>query len=271
MPNYKKEIRSGDVIEIEFYFSPRKIGKSIPRSKNINLTASQQIEANFRRARKNLSRLINANFNKRDMHITLTYRDAPSSIEEAQKLQAKFTRRLRKKRRDLKLPELKWIAVTEGGHDEEFIKKHKRLNDHDPRIHHHMIISGGVTLEALQEMWEYGVIIVSMLSSEGDYTGLAHYITKEPMERHKKRWSQSRNLVKPKVTIKEIMNPRYDIKAPKGYTVRVKETYYSELTGTTQYLKAIRNGGVDVAEGKGLLKKLDKVPEKRTTKERARK
>ncbi|MHC1694634.1 MAG: hypothetical protein AB9835_05015 [Eubacteriales bacterium] len=261
MPNYKVEHISGDIYEAELFFSPRKRGKQIPRSKNINLTSAQQQEVNLRQARKKLSRLINTNFTKKDMFITLTYRDEPDS-DEAKKDLPRFVRRLRLQRRNMKLPDLKWIAVTEGGHDEEYIKTHKHLHDHDPRLHHHVIISGGVSLEALQEMWEHGTIIASMLSSEREYTGLAHYITKEPKEKHKKRWSQSRNLEKPKVVVKEIKSPRHEFKAPRGYVVLVQELYVSEMTGVSQYMKAIRRGGVDIALGKEALEKDDPSPKR---------
>jgi hypothetical protein len=226
MPNYKKEIRSGDVYEAECYFSLRERGKELKRSKSINLTTAQQVEVNHKQAQKKLSRLINTNFCKRDMFITLTYRNEPD-FEEARKDLSRFIRRDRLYRRKAELPELKWVAVTEGGHDEEFIKKHKRLHDHDPRLHHHIIISGGVSLEALQGMWEHGVVIVAMLSSEGDYTGIAHYITKEPKEKHKKRWSQSRNLDKPKETVKQIKSPHHELHVPKGYKELVRELYSS--------------------------------------------
>lgn len=42
MPKYRKKIRSGDVYEVEEFYSPRTIGKKYERGRNENLTSEEQ-------------------------------------------------------------------------------------------------------------------------------------------------------------------------------------------------------------------------------------
>ncbi len=238
MPQYRKYIYSGDVLEVEEYFSPRKAGKTLPRGRNKNLTREQQAEWNLIRARKNLARLINTNFGEGDLFISLTHRKAVSE-EKGKKELSKFFRRVREYRKRHKLPELKYIGVTECG----------ELG----REHHHVVMSAH-DIEHISKLWKLGRVITSKLEPGGDYTGLANYITKETAERYKNRWCASRNLEKPRVVRREVMRKaaesrRNSLKAPKGYTVVMFNRYFSYETGEMLYLKAIRNGGYDYAFG----------------------
>lgn len=236
MPYYRTLIYSGDVLEIEQYFSPRAAGKIIPRGKNLYLSSEQQKEQNERNAKKVLSRELNANFGKGDIFATLTYAGNQPTEAQAQADMKKYVRRVRLYRRKKKLPELKYIWVTEGPDEAE-----------DHRIHHHLVMSA-MPLDDVLQFWEHGRVIVSRLDPGADYTGLAHYITKQSSRGvHKKRWSQSRNLKKPIVVRKEVKRHGL-IKAPKGYKILQQELYASDVTGEIQYVKAIRIGGADYAE-----------------------
>jgi len=232
MPVYKTEYFSGDVYEAEIYFSPRVAGKNIPRGKNQNLSSEQQLERNLRNAQKKLSRLINTNFGFGDIFITLTYAEEPEETG-AQKMMKKYIRRIRNLRRKNGVPELKYIAVTESG---------------DKRIHHHIIMSR-LDYEAAIGLWDHGRVIISRMDQEVDYTGLAHYITKDTRKQSGKRWSQSKNLDKPKVVRKEVKRPKAKLRIPKGYKEIVREHYASEQLGEMQYLKAVKLGGMDYALG----------------------
>ena len=75
------------------------------------------------------------------------------------------------------MPPLKYVAVTESK---------------DKRLHHHIVINK-MDMEKVIDLWKHGRVIVSRLEPEGDYTGLANYITKESGESKGKRWKQSRN------------------------------------------------------------------------------
>jgi len=229
MPHYKTSIYSGDVLEIEEYFAPRPAGKYISRRNNENLTTAQQQEINRVQAQKKLSRLINCNFTKGDAFITLTYAKIEDE-ENSRKEMGKFLRRLRGYCRKNNLPELKYIAVTES---------------EDARLHHHMVLTA-LPLDAIIDCWICGRVIASRLSPEGDYAGLARYITKDS-KKEGKRWSQSRNLKKPRVVRKEIKRASGILKPPKGYRVIQQHFYVSDATGKSQYLKAIKINGYDYA------------------------
>ena len=238
MPYYRKYIYSGDVVEIEECFSMRKVGDRISRGKNNNTTSEQQHERNYRNAMKNLSRIINANFTKKDIFITLTHKDNVPE-PEAKKAFDRYLRRVRTYIKKHKLPDLKYVAVIEW---------------EKTRTHHHIILNS-ISLDTAIELWDKGRVIVSKLDTEQDYTGLARYIVKEKKgkfdEKQKKRWSQSRNLAKPKVVRKEIIRGGKLINPPKGYKLLVREFYQSDVTGESQYVKAIRIDGIDIAQGKG--------------------
>ena len=64
-----------------------------------------------------------------------------------------------------------------------------------------------------------------------------------------KAWNGSRNLEKPRETVVEVAKSR-KLRAPKHYRVVEEISYYSEMTGFTRYMKAIRIGGEDYGEGK---------------------
>ena len=238
MPYYETKIYSGDVVEIERYFSIRKAGERINRGKNNNTTTEQQTERNYRNAVKILSRTINANFTKQDTFITLTHKIAVSE-EDAKKAFKAYIRRVRAYIKKHKLKELKYVAVIEW---------------EKTRTHHHIILNS-ISLDTAIAIWDKGRVIVSKLDTEQDYTGLARYITKEKNykaeEKQKKRWSQSRNLAKPKVVRKEIVRGGKLINPPKGYKLLVREFYQSDVTGESQYVKAIRLDGLDIAQGEG--------------------
>ena len=81
-------------------------------------------------------------------------------------------------------------------------------------------------------------------------TRLASYITKENIKKNAKRWSQSRNLIKPKIKIEEVSESKRHraLKVPKNYTrILYTENFFEEI-GWVRYLKAVKNGGEDYGE-----------------------
>ncbi|MBP5581342.1 MAG: hypothetical protein J6X85_06085, partial [Ruminococcus sp.] len=92
----------------------------------------------------------------------------------------------------------------------------------------------------------------SRLEPNGEYTGIAHYITKEPRKAHKKRWSQSRNLEKPVVEYEEICRKELDddFEAPKGYREVYSVTRYLDECGLYRYAKYIKYGKIDLGMGR---------------------
>ena len=239
MPKYRKKIWAGDVYEVEEFYSPRTIGKKYERLLRGNLTTEEQQKRNLEIARKKLTRTINANFGAADYFLTLTY-DGATEAAAAKKKIANFFRRLKRWRLKNGQGDLKYISVLET----------------KGRCHHHVILNGlmGLSLkeawEILFNLWGEGYIFLKRLKKSQEDTRLANYITKENIKKNAKRWSQSRNLQKPKVKIEEVAEHKTHrpLTVPKNYIrLLYTENYFSEI-GWVRYLKAIREGGEDYGE-----------------------
>lgn len=171
-------------LEVDIYPVYEKQKGRGPRRKP---TSEVQERLNQRNSERKLVRLLNTNFTNRDIRFDLTYADKhlPDTPDEALRELQNFFRRVKRARAKLLLPELKYIAVTEYGEEEG-------------RIHHHLIMSGGVDITILAELWGRGYTTAKPLQFDDEgIIGLAVYLTKESAL--KKRWSCSRNLKRPEV------------------------------------------------------------------------
>ena len=231
MPYIQVEIISGDVYECTQAFSTR-FGKKDARKKKAIKSSEKQKVLNEKNARLKVSRLINANFGKNDLFITLTYAGAEPTLEQAKKDLVNFMRRVKHYRKRNVLSDVKYIAVTEN---------------EEKRVHHHIIMTS-MSMDILTELWTSGKTIVSKLTDDKDYIGLANYITKEGKKEYARKWTQSRNLERPTVIVHTLTKAPKEIKAPKEYKIIDKKTDYKEWTRDYQYIKAIRIGGRDYSD-----------------------
>lgn len=231
MPYIKQEIISGDVYEAYTTFSARYGTNGKRKSKNGKTTAKQKI-INEKNAKRKVARLINTNFTKGDIFLTLTYEYAVK-LDQAKKDLVNFLRRIKYFRKKNNLPDIKYIAVTES---------------EGKRVHHHIIMTK-LSLDVISDNWVKGKAIIGRLYPDKDYTGIAKYITKEPAKEFAKRWTQSRNLDKPEVRTKQLKTGRGVLKVPKGYKLMEQRLDYTEWTGYYQYMRCIRIGGIDYCEG----------------------
>lgn len=243
------------------------------RGKRKKVTEPKQKDLNEKNAKRYLVQLGNGNFGAGDLHVSCTYdKDhLPGSIAEAEKIINNYLRRIAYRRGKLGLDPLKYILVTEYKFDKagQMIK----------RVHHHIIMNGGLSRDDVELMWtadrinwnkaqndpEYRASIKQMgwanadriQTNENGIEALCKYIVKDPQG--KKRWSSSRNLVRPvelpnadyKYTKKQIEKlaksddcgaeffkkqfPDYDIR-------EIKPVYYEE-TGWHIYLKMWKKPG----------------------------
>lgn len=238
MPMYRKTIKSGNVIEIITVKSKR-LGMPAFRS-GAYTTARQDAEkrraADLMNQVRELSRVINCNFKQGDLFITLTFRSkVQPSYSEVERAVRKFLRAVRTIRKLRRMPELKYVSVIEDS----------------KRIHVHMIMNK-MSIDELNDIWPHGKVLASRLEPNGEYTGIAHYITKEPRHPHKKRWSQSRNLDKPLVEYEEISRSELeeDIETPKGYREVYSVTRYLDDCGLYRYAKYVKYGKLDLGMGR---------------------
>ena len=157
------------------------------------MSRERQTRYNRERARRRLALLMDANFGKNDLHVTLTYRGTPPDYEQARKDVRNYLRAVKRMREKAGMPEMKYIYVLE----EEGADGEKR------RIHVHLMMTGGVSREALEEKWGRGYANCDRLQPE-EGTGLlelARYFTKQGMEKHRRAWSASKNLRQPRTTV----------------------------------------------------------------------
>lgn len=237
MPVYIKTIKSGNVIE-KIAVKSKRLG--MPAFRTGNYFAKRDTEkrkaADLLNNVRELARTVNCNFKKGDLFITLTVRGTKQpSYEEMEKLVRKFLRAVRTVRKLRGMEDLKYVSVIED----------------QKRIHVHMVMNR-MSIDELNDLWPHGKVLTSRLEPNGEYTGIAHYITKEPRHAHKKRWSQSRNLAKPEITYEEVT--RADLEAdfdqPKGYKEVYSLTRYIDEYGLYRYAKFVKYGTVDLAVGR---------------------
>lgn len=108
--------------------------------------------------------------------------------------------------------EFRYVAVTEYEHT---------------RIHHHIVMSY-IDKRVIDKQWQNGRILLSTLDKSRSYRKLAEYLVKEtqktfrdPDNATKRRYSCSRNLVKPVIAVQEVSILRLfeDPKPLKGYAI----------------------------------------------------
>lgn len=193
-----KTIKSGEILECEIY--PIWDAPAGEREKLRKASRPAQERLNDRNAQKHLVRMVNTNFTKQDIWITLTYADdkIPTSREQAKKDMQNYIRRLKRYIKKHGLHELKYVYVTE--HD----------GDKTKRVHHHMIMNFR-DRDVAEELWYGGARKKSerLEPNEFGLEGLTRYIMKERKKKKDKQQEQaksktytvSRNLDQPTVTV----------------------------------------------------------------------
>ena len=188
-----KTIRGGEMLGVEVYpiIGPETVRKI--RRKKEQHTPAQMQACNDRRAVKRLTWLINANFTAKDLSLTLTYAQQVT-YEQAQKDARNFCRRVKRARERRGLPDPKYIYAVEDtdGAGES------------TRCHIHMLISGGMSREELENIWEKGYANCDRLQPDNHgLAALAKYISKARTKKSRRRWTCSRNLKKPQTRISD--------------------------------------------------------------------
>ncbi len=186
-----KTIKSGQMLECEIY----PIWKTSKKDRGKREKPSRQAQKNLneKNTKKKVIRLINTNFTSDDIWATFTYDKEylPEDPDQAKRDMQNYIRRLSRYIKKNNLPALKYIYVTEHEEDEAKGKK---------RVHHHIVMNFR-DRDLAEQIWDKGGRTHSRRLQPDDYglEGLARYITKDP--KSSKRYTTSRNLDKPKVTV----------------------------------------------------------------------
>ncbi len=265
----EKKIDCNDYREVDIIPRTEEAEKAVKgkRRKRQKVTEPKQQELNDRNSQRYLIQLGNGNFVAGDLHVCCTYAKVPDTIEEAERIVGNFLRRLAYRRKKLGLSPLKYILVTEYG-----------LNDDGEliRVHHHIIINSGISRDEVEMMWtlerinwrryaadpSYGSSVKKIgwvnadriQTNENGIEALCKYLTKNP--KRKKRWSSSRNLIRPerlpdadhkysRKKVEELAKSNdngktFFEKQFSAYTITGIETEYYEDTGWHIYLKMWR-------------------------------
>jgi hypothetical protein len=247
-----KTIKSGDYLEIENYpiWETRKPLTDIRKEKQKESREVQK-KLNKRNSKKNLIRLINANFTDKDIWETLTYSQdkLPKDEEMANKFIKNYIRRLDYYQRKYTGLPLKYVYTTEIGDK--------------GRVHHHIVLNYFDRDDA-EKRWTGGGRTQTrrLQADENGYAGLGSYISKPkksckdpdaifPLD-YCKKYIVSKNLKKPIVSIADkkftkrqieniIRNDEvkdYFNKRIKDYRVASFYNYFSELiSGVYLYVR----------------------------------
>lgn len=191
MAKRKKTIMAGCIVKTILYTAPEPRDGERARAEKSRMTTAAQKAMNDKTARARLEMLLAANFEGKDLFLTLTYRDAdlPAKRAEAVKNVRKFLKQLREHRK-ARGQVLKYVYTTEQKHGAA-------------RLHHHLVINATERdSETIRSLWPYGDMIDLVYVRDRDYDTLARYMTKESVEGRPvgaQMWTRSRNLEKPVV------------------------------------------------------------------------
>lgn len=241
------------------------------RGKSKKVSEPKQKDLNEKNSKRYLVQLGNGNFGAGDLHVTYTYstKYLPKTEAEAERRIGNYLSRIAYRRKKLGLSPLKYILVTEYG----YAKDDPDHQGRPVRIHHHVIMNAGLDRDEVEMMWtaerinwrkydadhSYGDTVERLgyvnadriQTNENGIEALCKYVMKNP--RGKKRWSSSRNLIRP------VERPPADGKYSKkkvealaksndsgldffqkrfpGYTIAEIRLKYYEETGWHIYLK----------------------------------
>lgn len=144
-----------------------------------------QKRRNEYRSQNKLTWMIHANFGKGDYALHLTYDDGflPATEEMFEKDVKNYIRRINRLYKKAGIV-MKYVYVTEYSET--------------GRAHVHIILTGGISRDALEEAWGMGRCNADRLQfNECGIVDLAKYIVKSERAKFRRRYVTSRNLVKP--------------------------------------------------------------------------
>lgn len=192
-------------VDIFPYTEPQKTASSRgKRAKKKKESEPKQKNLNEKNARRYFTQLGMLNFENDpgSLHITSTYKPKflPETVEEAEREITNYIRRLSYVRKKRGLSPLKYLLVT--------AYTTGKTGDRPVRIHHHLLINGGLERDVVEELWRkrkrkgecegerIGFCNADRL--QGDENGIAalcHYLVRQ--SGGKKRWTSSHNLERP--------------------------------------------------------------------------
>lgn len=164
--------------------------RRVRRGKRViwGVSRETQEKVNLMRRKRYVTRLVNLNFDNRSVMLELDYENGmyPDDMQDAKRQMTNYIRRIKRLYQKAG-KELKYIYCTERGEE-------------SGRVHHHMIVSGGVDKETLLRAWKNSKrnYAAYLEYTENGYTDLAcYYAKKEERETYEKTFVTSQKLERP--------------------------------------------------------------------------
>ena len=196
----RRTTKAGSRIEAEVYPVFGRNDREKARAARRNITPEAQQKLNVERSARHLILLVEENFSEKDLAMGLNYQGTPPDDDRVRKDLRNFLNKVKRLREKRGLPELKYIYAIGG--DEMPSPGYS-----GKRPHVHLILSGGMTREELEEIWKkgnpgHGATNCDRLQpNEDGLEGIARYLMKQrfdrPEKKNAKKWSRSRNLKAP--------------------------------------------------------------------------
>ena len=199
----RKTYTTGNYMEMEmFNLSPQK--KPFNRAKKVKESTPAQKNLNDKKSKRQFRRILHENFTKGDLALHLTFDEdhLPKTEKDALRLISNFIRVIRRMW-EKKFPgrPFKYVYVFSevDGETGEIVRKH-----------FHMIMSGGLIREDIEDKWKYGYANADRLRfTETGIEKLANYMIDQACG--KRRWKGSNNLVKPEPVVSDRAISKADI------------------------------------------------------------
>ena len=218
---------SGPRIDAEvFPVFGRRMRGALRRAKSQQTKEAQQ-KANNERSRIRLIQLVEANFTEEDLAIGLDYAGQAPSPERVDKDLKNFFEKIRRRRKQRGLPDLKYIAAIGG--DEMPAAGYS-----GKRPHVHVIMNGGIDRDEIEKLWGHGHANTHRLQPRDEgLGGIAVYFTRQMQDRPPKmgvkKYRPSKNLIRPE--------PRStDAKMPNGRVRKVAYGFENEAKAVMEKL-----------------------------------
>ena len=174
------------------------------------ITREAQQRANDERSRLHFIQIVEMNFTEKDVAIGLDYAGKAPTPDRVDKDIRNFIARVKRARKKAGLPEMKY-AYAIGG-DEMPAAGYS-----GKRPHVHMIMTGGIDRDVLEQIWKHGRANCHRLQPRDEgLGGIAVYFTRQKQDRPEKpgvrKWRGSRNLDQPEPRSRDARMPNSRVK-----------------------------------------------------------
>lgn len=205
------QVRAGRIVRAVVYDQPMAGDEPRVRAAKTRHSSAAREKLNAKASWEKCEATMAANFDRRDLWVTLTYREAPPTREDAMRQLGAFLRLLR-------------AARLARGAELLYLKNAEHLRDDgsEGRWHHHLVINaaGGdyEEIRGLWSRWGDDVDFEPLLDGDHDYEARARYMCKERPPLGKQAWTPSKGLRRP-VRTSELVDESLTLAPPPGAVI----------------------------------------------------